>query len=356
MKITFFRTIGIDTDTVTNTHNLAFAAHRMGYEVNWVDGFLYPWQRRKRCNHRGVDSYSFITLLRPGRRFWNKSKLFWKYSWVVARILNPSLWDRLVNQSDFLVVASLSLGGISLRSNTRILYNCHDAFCLYPNTPNTFFDFENSLLEKSSLVFTTSWTIRAHLLSTYEINEKKVINIDHGTDILSYKSNTDLGLKKYESRVIYVGSIVWLDHSQLKAIATELPNIEFLIIGEGEFDQRYFASNIKFIGPKKRHELRGFYDSANVGLILYKNFNELRESRLFGTNPMKLYDYLACGLHVVSNPLISLEHRKDVIFASDTQSFIEAINSALDQESEPILLKQDTWEEKIKLIINSLEA
>jgi glycosyltransferase involved in cell wall biosynthesis len=142
-----------------------------------------------------------------------------------------------------------------------------------------------------------------------------------------------------EPRIVFHGALVAtkLDLGLIAALARRRTDWSIVLVGpRGYGDPGTDLSTIEGIanlhelGPRTHEELPAVLRGAAAGIIPY-SINPLTSS-IF---PMKVYEYLAAGLPVVSTPLPALAGVEDVIVAPDA----EAMGAALDRE-----LRADTPE------------
>jgi glycosyltransferase involved in cell wall biosynthesis len=82
--------------------------------------------------------------------------------------------------------------------------------------------------------------------------------------------------------------------------------------------------NVRLLGGRRHDELPTVLRGASAGLIPYA-VNPLTRSVF----PMKVYEYLAAGLPVVSTRLPALEGVGEIAFATDADGFAEALDREL---------------------------
>jgi glycosyltransferase involved in cell wall biosynthesis len=87
--------------------------------------------------------------------------------------------------------------------------------------------------------------------------------------------------------------------------------------------------NFRWLGPKKQEEAIAYLQHSSIGIIPFY-LNDLTEA----VNPIKYYEYLACGLPVVAPPLRELSYMKGPLhFYSDQDSFLKALKEAENERS-----------------------
>ena len=204
-------------------------------------------------------------------------------------------------------------------------------------------------------------------------NKNKIALVDAGFDP-KYFHPVDVE-KKYD--VVYLGAFKeWDGLEDLIEVARKLPNNKFLLIGDGmrrklieEKIKKYKLQNITLSGKIPIKEVKNYLCSAKIGVAPFNTkLSEKGEFKKYGFyfSPLKIFEYLACGLPVISIdfPLIKKIITPDsgcLIKEGNIDELINAINKLL---ADPEKIKQIsdfniekskkyTWEEVAK-DINSL--
>jgi glycosyltransferase involved in cell wall biosynthesis len=137
-------------------------------------------------------------------------------------------------------------------------------------------------------------------------------------------------------RIVFTGAIAAtkLDVPLLLELARARREWSFALVGPvGTGDPRTDVSelsaepNVHMLGARPYARLPDVLRAADAGLIPYAR-NELTES-IF---PMKVYEYLAAGLPVVSTPLPALEGIADVARAADAEGIAALLDRALAED------------------------
>lgn len=167
-------------------------------------------------------------------------------------------------------------------------------------------------------------------------------------------------------RVVFTGAIVRtkLDFELLVALAQARPDWSIALVGPiGPGDPSTDVSalrrepNLHLLGKRRYDELPDVLRGADAALIPY-DINELTAS-IF---PMKVYEYLAAGLPVVTTPLPSLAGVEGIVTAADADATVAALEGLLEADGpEPRaarsrLAESHSWENRLDEIAKALGA
>ena len=152
----------------------------------------------------------------------------------------------------------------------------------------------------------------------------------------------------------------WVDLDLLAEVARRKPGWHIVMIGDAdssvELGKYRPISNIHFLGRKPYADLPAYCRQFDVGLIPFK-VNDLTRA----VNPIKLREYLAAGLHVVSTPMREVSIYGDLISIADSaDTLISAVESSLAagpdrREERARAMAGETWPQKLDLICESLD-
>jgi len=132
-------------------------------------------------------------------------------------------------------------------------------------------------------------------------------------------------------RVVYVGALeYWFDFETLKHCAENMPEVSFVLIGPDKLARERLPKrpNICLLGEQPYHLIPAFLHHANAGII---PFNTAKYPTLVNNiNPLKLYEYLACGLPVAASAWEELRLlQSPAVLCDSAHDFIEALRSML---------------------------
>jgi glycosyltransferase involved in cell wall biosynthesis len=164
----------------------------------------------------------------------------------------------------------------------------------------------------------------------------------------------------------YVGAINdKIDLSLLEQVAERWPQATLVLVGPErvqEPDNRAAAArlharpNVCFVGQVGVERVPEFVAACDVGLLPYRLNDWTRN-----IHPLKLYEYLACGLPVVSTDIPAVHEQTDVVqIAADAAHFVSAIAVALSNAEELAAERQaraaaNTWRQRVEQISELIE-
>lgn len=135
-------------------------------------------------------------------------------------------------------------------------------------------------------------------------------------------------------RVAYVGTLQGrVDLEMVRRAARARPSIQWVLIGpvwdEAELGDLRSLFNVHVLGAKPHDSIPAYLSGVDVGIIPHR-VGRLTDSM----DPLKLYEYLAMGLPVVSTPVAGLEpFRPWVEVAPEAETFVQAVETALKTDS-----------------------
>lgn len=163
-------------------------------------------------------------------------------------------------------------------------------------------DVERELASRVDVVLYTARSLEELVMS---LSPKQAIYFPNGVNYRHFAEGSKLRPPEYECIkrpiALYVGAMAeWFDFDLITDAAQKLPDISFVLIGpDGLAKQRLKKlPNVHMLGARKYTDLPAYMHNADVGLIPFdmENYANLVNS----VNPLKLYEYMACGLPVVA--------------------------------------------------------
>lgn len=245
-----------------------------------------------------------------------------------------------------------------------LIYHCTDEFATEdPPALARLVEWERQMLRKADLVFAVSPSLceakRRHNPRTYFV--------PHGVsaDLIARMSGSADGVPNDMAgiprpRIGVVGMVSHnYDLTLLEVIAKAHSEWSLVIVGpvdsdlHGPFATLLEQPNVHWLGAKRAVDLAGYLRCLNVGLLPYR----LNRQTLQVSCPLKLLQYLAAGLPVVSTPIPGTRPYADeglVACASDPYDFVQAISQAMATDSperrdqRTAVAKTNTWGKQVE--------
>lgn len=244
----------------------------------------------------------FVTL--PGVRWMNARSVIWR----VRKALNtygmsrPILISTVPNVSDY-------LGSFG---EQRVVYYCVDDFAEWPGLLHRMVrEMEEDLVGKSDCIIATS----EMLCAKFEGKRKPVSLLSHGVDIDHFNSDTSAEHHLLQSiplpRIGYFGLFDERnDQYLLRDLALANPHVSIVITGNVvvNVEDLQKLPNVYFIGPVGYEDLPAVVAGWKMCILPYKD--NVQTSTI---NPLKIKEYIATGLPVLSTPIPGVMSLKDHI-------------------------------------------
>jgi len=160
--------------------------------------------------------------------------------------------------------------------------------------------------------------------------------------------------------VMYVGALWgdWFDWDLLFACAQELPDHDFVLIGNASpetVNNTSSADNIHCLGLKPQRLLPNYLEFADVSIIPFRI-----DSVTHFVNPLKVYEYLAMRVPVVTTAMPELVGLPGVQTCATSEEFIEALKKSspknLDFKSVEEFLASNDWTARVRKMIAIIES
>lgn len=240
------------------------------------------------------------------------------------------------------------------------VYYCIDELKGYRQVDAVMFEnMENSLMKEADCLVACSMKL---------VDKKKAYNrntyyVPHGVEWALFRKALDGDLEIPEDVVRlkkpiigYYGFISedWIDFELLNSMAAEHPEWSLVLIGKTKVDLTTLLKhrNIYFLGVKPFEKLPCYNQAFDVAIIPFI-INELTRS----SNPLKLFEYLASGLPVISVNIPEVARYTEIVKVADNHlEFIKMTEQALKENSKEEryrrsdLVKNETWTNRIEML------
>jgi glycosyltransferase involved in cell wall biosynthesis len=262
----------------------------------------------------------------------------------------------------------LAIDIVDLNDFDVCLYHCVDDLGSVPGVSMALIEnLEKRLVPVADVVVATSHELEDRLSKLNPATQyfHNVVDVEHFAKA-STAGHIPCDLAAIpEPRAVFVGALSdhKIDWDLLNGVAQSLPNWSFVLIGPmGEEAEQYGVKeaarlqNVYLLGYRPYAELPDYLRGATVGLIPYRITKHT--SSIF---PMKVLEYLAAGLSVVSTRLPALVGHRDlsVAMASSQAAFTEAIIESSELPSKAIQITDhsvNTWDSLLVSVLLLLVA
>lgn len=131
-----------------------------------------------------------------------------------------------------------------------------------------------------------------------------------------------------------------LDFELLFQLAKRMPDWEFRICGKAMENRRWSKlrrlENLNYLGEVTVEELAANMHEADVGIIPF-----VKDSYIFNSLPLKAYEYVSCGLPVVTVPIKALQGASHLFaIAKDAEEFETAMRLHADSRHDSAMLEK----------------
>jgi glycosyltransferase involved in cell wall biosynthesis len=220
-----------------------------------------------------------------------------------------------------------------------VVYHCVDEFSAFSDTNGRHIaELEERLLRKANLVITSAERLRENKA---KVNPRTVL-VRHGVDFQHFVKACDPATEIPEDIAKLPRPIIgffglmadWVDQEAMIATAKAHPEGSVVVIGKVAPDCDVSAMkavpNIHFLGRKPYASLPGYCRAFDVALNPFK-VNELT----LNANPLKVREYLAAGLPVVSTDIPEVRKVGLCKLATSTEDFVRKVDECLEEGGGP---------------------
>ncbi len=367
-----------DSPLQVGSHHLARAFLARGWEVGFISYPLTPLhlpffhfpeirarlrQCGRRIEHRAVGKlwstvpFAFVA---PANRALLRSRLVHRHWQQTAVPSIPTSLRRYgFDHVDLLYIdspAQLSL--LSAVQYDKAFYRLADHTSGFTFACPELLAMEREVATKVDLVAYT-----AHALEDYAttLGSRHTFLMPNGVDFSHFQTDDPVP-PEYAAIggpiVVYAGSLrYWFDYELVRSLAQRLPDINVVLIGPDDLAQKNLNDlpNIHLLGPRPYATLPAYLRHANVGIIPFAV--ETYPDLIHGVNPLKLYEYMATGLPVVTTAWRELEYLDSPArLTSSTDEFIASVAETIARPPDQNALRRFASTHDWSSRIDALEA
>jgi len=240
-----------------------------------------------------------------------------------------------------------------------VVYHCVDEFSAFSDTNGRHIaELEERLLRKADLVITSAERLRENKA---KVNPHTVL-VRHGVDFQHFVKACDPATEIPEDIAKLPRPIIgffglmadWVDQEAIIATAKAHPEGSVVVIGkvapDCDVSGMKEVPNIHFLGRKPYASLPGYCRAFDVALMPFK-VNELT----LNANPLKVREYLAAGLPVVSTDIPEVSKVGLCKLATSTEDFVRKVDECLAEGGGPTRERaerifHESWDARVEEI------
>ncbi|WP_298441730.1 glycosyltransferase [uncultured Ferrimonas sp.] len=237
----------------------------------------------------------------------------------LARQLQPYgdfdyIWCALPSAVDYL----------SLYPKAEVIYYCGDDFSALAGVQHQpVVECEQRLLARCQHLFCASETL------LHKLPHANASVLPHGVELVKFSRPQPRPDDLPEGPILgFYGSLAaWIDFELLHQLAQQLPQCQLVLIGHrGECpDKLLRLANVHLLPFKPHQQLPAYVQHFDVALLPFK-----RNAQIAACNPLKLREYLAAGVPVISSPFAALsQYRCGIATGEGWQGFVTQIVQTL---------------------------
>jgi glycosyltransferase involved in cell wall biosynthesis len=247
---------------------------------------------------------------------------------------------------------------------TALVYNRSDRHSDFPEGDRATLEaLEQQLLEHSDSVLYVS---RSLMAEESRYTGDRAAFLDHGVDVDHFRprpeSEQPADIRQIPGpRIGFFGALddFVVDFDLVERVAAELPEASLVLIGDSTYPMERFAGygNVHWLGRRPYEEIPAYGSAFDVAIMPWVDTPWIHRS-----NPIKLKEYLALGLPVVSTEFAELDGYRDrVRAATDPAAFVAAIRESLEFGPllEPDKLRDSvlaySWRSRAEVLVRSAE-
>lgn len=303
--------IGWDATLVQRPHHLARALSRLGFPVV----FESEAERSREGSLAEVEPNLFVSDGNPD---------------FLARLPRRIVWAFAYN-----------VPGEEAVSECRLVYDVIDHLDVFPHPRRVVKRNHQRALAAADAVFAVS----RPLLEEVRALRPDAVWLPNGVDAAFFEKSGDpaavperLASSRASGRPVagYIGALArWVDRDLLAALAAARPDWDFMLVGEALDEslselERRSTGNLVFLGRRPYSAMPAVLHAFDVGLIPFRAGPEGAHA-----SPIKLYEYLAAGLPVISTQIPECAGIPEVSVARDAAGFSSLLDAAKDLARSP---------------------
>ena len=238
----------------------------------------------------------------------------------------------------------------------ELVYYCVDEYTEFTGVAKGLKEIEDDLFRRSDLVIVSAEKL---LRDKKSLNENTFL-IRHGTDWSHFRKSLDADtpvpdqIADLPKPVIGFHGLLadWVDYELISKVAQHFKSGSIVLIGKTAVDAKEKIKvldgleNVHIIGRKPYSDLPNYCKGFDVALNPFV-INELT----LAANPLKVREYLAAGLQVVSTDIPEVRILKHCHIGTNHEEYLRKIETALRDDTDPEIIsdsvRDESWDAKV---------
>ncbi len=285
----------------------------------------------------------------------NKSILRINQSFLAGQV--KKAMRKLRFQNSVNMVFNPAAGMIAGRlGESNLIYYCVDEYTAFTGASRGLKEIEDDLFRRADFVVVSA----ERLFDTKKHFNPNTFIIRHGTDWRHFRTALDPELAVPDEIANLPRPVIgfhglladWVDYELIKKTAERFSSGSIVLIGKIAVDAEQKIKilddvpNVHFLGRKPYSELPAYCKGFDLALNPFA-INELT----LAANPLKVREYLAAGLPVVSTDIPEVRVLADCMVGTDHDDFIAKIQYALANPKPRVavsdVIAHESWEAKV---------
>jgi len=250
-------------------------------------------------------------------------------------------------------------------TDTVVVYDLLDDLAIYePNelglpAERTVKHHHRPLVEEADVVLASNPV----LADRHRTEREDLLLVENGVDLDRFTPEGPVAGSLPEGRIVgYHGAVApWFDFDLFTAVANLRPDLTFVLVGpidpdaEDRADKLAKLPNVTLLPAQSSEKVAEFVRGFSVGVLPFV-IDEMTEA----VTPLKMYEYLACGVPMVATPLPACVREEVVQTAHDPASFAARIDEALlltaaERQDLRNHARTASWDRRVAPLLDRLE-
>lgn len=365
------------------SQHLARQFAKQGWQVHYLSAPITPFHipkffntqneiiRRFKCafknrtTHAKGAIYSYIpfSLISPAGKILFRDKMITHHWYHTMFPTFSSLKKHLTSHIDLLYIDNLSyhflLDQLNYKKSIFRIMDIHDGF---PGWKGNAQKLAAKISEKAHLTVYSALGLKNYV---GRLNPLKAVFVPNGVDFDLFR--TDQASQRHpllqsisDPIILYTGMIdKRIDFRLIRYAAQHLPKVSFVFAGviEQSINVNNLPENIYFTGPVPHNELPWLMQTAVAGIIPFDVNNNMH--RIKGIRPLKMLEYMAAGLPVISATWPELTKMDSPAWLyENAQGFVDFISRAVNSHNDDFTAinyaSLHDWDSSYKMMIDEL--